>query len=396
MIGERFSRLSEQSDISMLLVGRRNYKVILRDMNSITPKIPLNASLVLIGITDKLDVHKVVQTGYTIPHKVNFGPAIGPDSNIYLEGFEKFNGDAPFKFEKFNGDAPFKHASRVLFIQSDSSPTSGILKATANESFTAGRFEGTEFKEYNIVANKRFYGIAEKDENSADYTVERTLNGYFKVNFAKPLAGLHYIRIGGPYRRGQVGTGPTNFEAIVEFEGLDDDESIDDGPTPGSAPVSEAAVPSPSDSQVEQSRQLREGMALHRKYEYRKAFDVWSALEEKAKRDGNKFSHAAGIFALVARAYVDVGEGRVPGENWPALSLRVRRIQQNAIPEVATFARELEAKLFRETVNEKHFRDAVDLFRRDSPEEAEKELKKITEDSAYFPRIAKLREGRGR
>ena len=60
----------------------------------------------------------------------------------------------------------------------------GILQASQGERFTFGWFQGTTHREETYAANTRFFAWDGSAANRVPFEIERTVNGYFEVNFA--------------------------------------------------------------------------------------------------------------------------------------------------------------------------------------------------------------------
>ena len=161
------------------LSGPDNHYANILDATAQVHKIPNTAQLVLFGI-EEISVDKILRTGYTIPCNVQFDQS---DSPVRISYYNNVGG----RFEKMNGENPLKYSPR-LFMQ-----TSQILEAKENEFFVFGRFENTEWKEYTLTANHRFFiykaGYRDRDVERWNLGIERTRNGYFKVNFTQPPVG---------------------------------------------------------------------------------------------------------------------------------------------------------------------------------------------------------------
>jgi len=177
------------------LIGS-DYVVLLLDTSSQIQKIPNRAQFVLVGQAS-VAIYKVFHDGYTIPYQVEFGHKLEPNSKVCIA---KDNYDESQQwYEKINGKAPYDYSSRMLYTRQRYAlmRTHGILTANKGETFSFGRFEGTEWKEYTVRADKRFFTKIGWDsgrgQGMLNVTVERTMNGYFKVKFSNPPTGYCYI-----------------------------------------------------------------------------------------------------------------------------------------------------------------------------------------------------------
>ncbi|MCL2368002.1 MAG: hypothetical protein FWC72_03310 [Oscillospiraceae bacterium] len=63
------------------------------------------------------------------------------------------------------------------------------LTGPPNQRFTLGRWRGTNWEEWEVYMNRRVFERVE----SVEYTYERTLNGYFYLNFPSQSRGMFQI-----------------------------------------------------------------------------------------------------------------------------------------------------------------------------------------------------------
>ena len=177
MKGNNFIPIGRQDTGS--LSGPNNHDVKILDAAVQVPKISNTAQFVIFRM-ERISVDKILHIGHTIPCDVQFDQS---DRTVYISRNNNVSG----QFESINGETPLKYSPR-LFMQ-----TSRILDAQENESFVFGRYENTEWKEYTITANHRFFIYSpryrDRDFERWNFEIERTKNGYFKVNFTQKPVG---------------------------------------------------------------------------------------------------------------------------------------------------------------------------------------------------------------
>jgi len=204
MDGDRFVLIQRQNS-SRLFTESSDYGVLLLSAATPIQKIPNTAQLVLIGI-ESITFNSMANAnnGYTFSYHVNLqnnrvGLFDWPGMNFFIDG-----GTTRW-FETINGEPPSKFTSRMIYTRRSWSlmQTHGILTASENEVFTFGRFVGTNFEEEKITANRRFFAYPNRSVQRFNLEIERTMNGYFLINFQNRPSGYFLIN-GGNY-------------AVVEF-----------------------------------------------------------------------------------------------------------------------------------------------------------------------------------
>jgi len=179
---------------------------VLFNPNFEIPRIPNNAQLVLIGETN-IGIYETFQNGWTIPHGVNlgqgwnaFGVPSGSERVALLDYTRTTWGTTDAWFDTINGQAPLNFASRMVYTRTRFGlmPFHGLLTGSSGEEFTFARWEGTNFVQRTYVADRRFFTLPSNDMSSrqgirANYSIERTPNGYFEINFFTPPVGYYGI-----------------------------------------------------------------------------------------------------------------------------------------------------------------------------------------------------------
>ena len=169
---------------------------ILLDPTFQIPQIPNDAQLVLIGITS-INMHEIILGGYAIPSIATLREDAQMNDTITIGTI--------FQAETLNEGPPALYVNRMFytggrnFLTGGASPPRlvGLLTGSLNEEFTFGRWQGTNWVEYTLTANSKFFTYPSSAQRRANYhanfEVVRTLNGYFEIDFLIPPHGYFFI-----------------------------------------------------------------------------------------------------------------------------------------------------------------------------------------------------------
>jgi hypothetical protein len=193
-----------------------NLMPILYDADFELPKIPNNAQLVIIGITD-VAIYEVAYDGWTIPVGLSLGVPGGPNPGGWIQTYAeskilaKYSSGSDQAFETINGNPPSDYVDRMLYTGYRYLLASfhGILVASQGEEFTFAWWRGTDWVQETYTADKRFYALPTygiDDAIQANYEIVKTQDGYFEVDFLTPPIGCY-----------GVGRSFSRFDCIVEF-----------------------------------------------------------------------------------------------------------------------------------------------------------------------------------
>jgi len=178
-----------------------NMQAVIFPSNFTVPRIPSDAQLVLIGVTN-INIYEPFHSGWTIA----YGVSLGADSQgITIQYHDASN--RWVSYETINGQAPANFSNRMVHTRLSwpHQKNHGILTGTQGESFTFGGIEwvGTTANvlETTHRAEHRFFTMRSHDTASnrmveANYEIVRTMNGYFEINFITPPSG--YLLLGSP------------------------------------------------------------------------------------------------------------------------------------------------------------------------------------------------------
>ena len=196
MEDELFLLITQPQNTRELFHSWRNYQVLIMDAETPIIKIPKSGQLVVVG-WDSIAARNVVHDGYTIPYRVEFGIELTRDSEICINSDPQYSNYEEW-YETVNGEAPYNYASRMLYTAQYWSmmQTVGILTAQKYEEFSFGRFRGTDFVERTVIADQRFFTFEARDGQLIDIEIERTTNGYFKIDFSETPTGYCALQRG--------------------------------------------------------------------------------------------------------------------------------------------------------------------------------------------------------
>jgi len=189
MDGDRFTRIGvTRNEFRKDRFNERLYlgnDAALFDADHEIMSIPNTAQLVVIGITD-VDIEKVEIThaGYTVRDAVE----IRTDREVVRLGRHSY--------ALLNREDATRYIDRIISLIDQSEWTLsayGVLAAARGAEFAFGNWVGTEYEEDIETADRRFY-VFYRDRTDVAI-IERTMNGYFKVNFASPPRGYHRVLV---------------------------------------------------------------------------------------------------------------------------------------------------------------------------------------------------------
>ena len=188
MNGDRFTPLVPPAGRTMVVhtfyTVCFNNKCLLFDLEHEINTLLPEEQLVLIGVTNaEVNRINITAQGYTVDGSVR----------ISMDGTQVQVGQK--KFELINDENPALYLDRLIsFIIPAyvNEIDEGVLDSKPNEAFIFGLWSGTDYCESVINADKKYY-IFEYDAQEVKASeIEKTKNGYFKLNLLEPL-GQHYV-----------------------------------------------------------------------------------------------------------------------------------------------------------------------------------------------------------
>ena len=210
MDGGRFCYLDQMRPGSLLFEGGgSDIQVQMLDSDHSTYTVPNTAQLVLVA-QDRVYFYPVANSGYT----VSCGVMLGFTKDGYFAFPNYFRGsdfgyNQATYFETVNSKSSHDFNSRVLRTGENGvmNQIYGVIVAQKDEVFTLGKYEGTDYKETKLKADKQFFAFKRPSgftlggvgggNIATDVEIERTKDGYFKIVFKNPPEGLLFYRYGG-------------------------------------------------------------------------------------------------------------------------------------------------------------------------------------------------------
>ncbi|MCL2621263.1 MAG: hypothetical protein FWD97_10065 [Defluviitaleaceae bacterium] len=173
----------------------RDHRTILHDADYEVQRIPNDAQLVLIGITEAR-INEMLYNGWTIPYMIRLVPRSDSPSTVSIRPAQPSGSIHPF--ETLNGVDPIEYRAR-LFNPDSGQQDECMFIANPGEEFTFGAWRGTNWVEVTHVADTRFFTRPLQGSGRSpigpDFEIVRTLNGYFEVNFTTPPLGYNEITL---------------------------------------------------------------------------------------------------------------------------------------------------------------------------------------------------------